>query len=282
MKISTALVILTLLCCAPGVLGCRYADKGRAAQSGWQAERFDQILEKYVGADASPDMIAAIGNDEDKRNAMINELGYLIDYQFEEFINSLQHDRALFDTTMDIGILSLTTASTIISPASTKTILSGLSAILVGGQTSVDKNFFHKQAMTALASQMRANRDLAWAKIVTKMNNDLNQYSAQKALTDLVHYYNSAAYSAPSKKSPRKQNRTKRMPKKSERLPTRWRLTNLSTPSICKDKSRAGLRRTAPPSGPKGMQHSKIGLKKTKTALVSLAPGQPSGSTALR
>lgn len=192
MKSRITCIVILLLAFSVCLSGCKAFDKGRAAKSGWQEKRFLELKAKYVEQQPLANIIDEIA-DQQERNDMIIEIGYLIDYQFEEFANGLNSGRTFFNTASDITVISLTTASTLFGAESTKSILSGLATIVEGGQTSIDKHYFQKQTMAALASQMRANRDKAWSSIATNMTKPLGDYSAQQALSELIEYYNAGS-----------------------------------------------------------------------------------------
>jgi len=74
--------------------------------------------------------------------------------------------------------------------------LSAVSAALVGGKSSFDKDVLLDQSLGAFASQMRANRAAVKAKIVSRYSSDTDKYTLQMALGDLAEYQQAGTLAA--------------------------------------------------------------------------------------
>jgi hypothetical protein len=140
------------------------------------------------------------------RNEMLTARMYVADMEYQVYEANLTkeiQDEGLFGTA---AILGLTTASTLVSPAPTKTILSGLAT----GVTGLDKAYNEKEllsnAMQALQTQMRADRKAQAAEIYARMLRDvgngvkmptpIGEYTWAMALADAEAYYQAGTISS--------------------------------------------------------------------------------------
>lgn len=140
------------------------------------------------------------------RNEMLTARMYVADMEYQVYEANLTReiqDEGLLGTAT---ILGLTTASTLVSPAPTKTILSGLAT----GVTGLDKAYNEKEllsnAMQALQTQMRADRKAQAAEIYARMFRDagnevrkptpIGEYTWSMALADAEAYYQAGTISS--------------------------------------------------------------------------------------
>jgi hypothetical protein len=140
------------------------------------------------------------------RNEMLTARMYVADMEYQVYEANLTkeiQDEGLLGTAT---ILGLTTASTLVAPAPTKTILSGLAT----GVTGLDKAYNEKEllsnAMQALQTQMRADRKAEAAEIYAKMFRDsgngikkptpISEYTWTMALADAEAYYQAGTISS--------------------------------------------------------------------------------------
>ena len=136
---------------------------------------------------------------------MLTARMYVADMEYQVYEANLTkeiQDEGLLGTA---AILGLTTASTLVSPAPTKTILSGLAT----GVTGLDKAYNEKEllsnAMQALQTQMRADRKAQAAEIYAKMlrgtgnakqPTPIGEYTWSMALADAEAYYQAGTVSS--------------------------------------------------------------------------------------
>jgi len=159
---------------------------------------------------AYPQNLAAFAADwPDKavaRNEMLTARMYVADMEYQVYEASLTKEIQREGLLGTATILGLTTASTLVSPAPTKTILSGLAT----GVTGLDKAYNEKEllsnAMQALQAQMRADRKAEAAEIYAKMFRDagggvktptpIGEYTWSMALADAEAYYRAGTLSS--------------------------------------------------------------------------------------
>ena len=140
-----------------------------------------------------PDAQAAI------RNEMLTARMFVADMEYQPYEANLTKEtqrEGLLATAVNLG---LTTSSTLVGAAATKTILSGLAT----GVTGLDKAYSEKEllsnAMQTLQTQMRADRKTQAAEIYAKMFRDagndvkrptpISEYTLTMALSDAEAYY---------------------------------------------------------------------------------------------
>jgi len=75
------------------------------------------------------------------RNAILNDLMAVIDFNYHEYEAQLRTEKVLKNTTADIVTLGLTAASTAVGGAEAKTILSAIATGVVGANTDTDAHY---------------------------------------------------------------------------------------------------------------------------------------------
>lgn len=129
----------------------------------------------------------------DKRNDYINKLITIIDINYSRFINKLGTEKRTKDMAVDFTQLSLNIAGAAVGGATTKTVLSAISAGVTGSNSAIDKNFFYDLTLPSLIVQMNADRTEVYRMILTGMQKDVSgkdSYPWTMALRDLIDYYN--------------------------------------------------------------------------------------------
>jgi hypothetical protein len=137
-------------------------------------------------------------SDPGARNDMLTARIYMSDMEYQVYEANLtkeMQDEGLLGTA---AVLGLTTSSTLVGAVATKTILSGIAT----GVTGLDKAYNEKEllsnAMQALQTQMRADRNAEAAQIYAKMFRDagnirkptpISEYTMAMALSDAEAYY---------------------------------------------------------------------------------------------
>jgi len=124
------------------------------------------------------------------RDQYIRDALRVYDAKYEEFLDDLVNARKGLNAGADITSIALDTASVLATPASTKSLLAGLSAITTGSKIAIDKAYFYDQTLPAIVQQMEANRQAILAKIEEGLTQPSDQYKLDDALRDLRLYYN--------------------------------------------------------------------------------------------
>jgi hypothetical protein len=125
----------------------------------------------------------------DIRDQYARKMISVIDQRYESFLDVLVSQRKGFDASADITAISLSTASALFAPVTTKSILAGLSALTIASKTAISKVYFYEQTLPALLSQMEGNRQAVLADIVIGLNDGVDKYPLQQTLRDLHRYY---------------------------------------------------------------------------------------------
>jgi hypothetical protein len=123
------------------------------------------------------------------RNEIIAQRMYAIDVQYTLYENALTRE------TQEVGFGALTTAeglstaATLVTPAATKSILSGAATAVLAIKGHYDSEVLLAQAMRNIQKQMRASRNMVAAGISAKLVQPVSEYPLSAALSDLEEYY---------------------------------------------------------------------------------------------
>jgi len=132
--------------------------------------------------------------DEAERNKVMNQLIFLIDYNYDRIEKNLQKSKAWTDFAGSVVSTGLGTAGAI-AGASTAQIMSALVAAIESTKTSVDRDLLRGQTITAIIAKMRESRATKLVAIRQAMvNHTLAQYPMSQALIDLLEYYNAGTF----------------------------------------------------------------------------------------
>lgn len=122
------------------------------------------------------------------RNEIIDARMAEIDHKFADFERDLYLDGIGEGVGTDWTVLALTTASTLVTPAHTKSLLSGLGTMFVGADAALDKRALFDKTLPALLAQMVAARETARASIRQSETLPVDEYSWFAAESDLEHF----------------------------------------------------------------------------------------------
>jgi hypothetical protein len=118
----------------------------------------------------------------------------VINRNYFAYVDYMTQARAGLATGADFTSLGLTTAATLITPAGTKSILSGLSSVVIGSRASYEKNFFQEVSFFVLSAQMDARRREVYSQIVPAADEGKEEeYSVQRIVAALDRYYEAGA-----------------------------------------------------------------------------------------
>jgi hypothetical protein len=123
------------------------------------------------------------------RNAILNDLMAVIDFNYHEFEAQLRSEKVLKNTAADIVTLGLTAASTAVGGEEAKTILSAIATGVVGANTALDKNVFQNNTVEALELEMRSLRALKEQDLINGMADTDAHYPLQSGIRDVIAYY---------------------------------------------------------------------------------------------
>ena len=123
------------------------------------------------------------------RNAILNDLMAMIDFNYHEFECRLHSDKAVKDTSTEIVTLGLTAASTAVGGAEVKTILSAIATGVVGANSSLDKNVLQNNTVEALELEMRSLRAQKEQDLINGMADTDAHYPLQSGIRDVIAYY---------------------------------------------------------------------------------------------
>jgi hypothetical protein len=142
---------------------------------------------------ANPDIQAAW------RNQIVTARMYIADVEYHYYEARLTREVQEEGLGATLATLGLTTASTLVGSAGTKTILSGAATAVVGADKAYNEKELLSNTVQALQTQMRADRKTQAAVIYAKMFRDVGnntkkptpiaEYTLPMALSDADGYY---------------------------------------------------------------------------------------------
>lgn len=125
---------------------------------------------------------------EKYREIYATKMLVLINQNYTAFREGLVKSRKGLKVGADFFSLSLGTASSLMNPESTKSILAGLSTLTNSMKTSVSKTYFYEQALTAILNQMDAGRLAVLPSIYAGLKADIGDYPLIQVQQDLIRY----------------------------------------------------------------------------------------------
>jgi hypothetical protein len=123
------------------------------------------------------------------RNLYSRKMIAVIDKRYNDFLDDLVTQRKGLDASADITAIGLGTASTLFTPATTKSILSGLSTMTTASKTAIDKVYFYEQTLPVLIAQMESNRQAVLADIMDGLSAEDDIYPLYRVQRDLSRYF---------------------------------------------------------------------------------------------
>lgn len=124
------------------------------------------------------------------RNEIVAQRMYAIDIQYT------QYEAALTRESQEVGFAALTaaggltTASTLVASAATKTVLSAVATAVLGTKSHYESEILLAQTIRTIQKQMRASRNFIAANIAGRINQSAFEYPLAAALSDVEDYYN--------------------------------------------------------------------------------------------
>jgi hypothetical protein len=139
------------------------------------------------------------GTQASVRNQILTARMYIADVEYHYYEARLTKEVQQEGLAATLASLGLTTASTLVGSAATKTILSGTATAVIGADKAYNEKELLSNTIQALQSQMRADRKTQAAVIYAKMFKDsggntktltpISEYTLPMALSDAETYY---------------------------------------------------------------------------------------------
>jgi hypothetical protein len=192
-SIRSAIFFLLLSLMMIGLTGCdtlsgrpkRSLDRNRVIRSleGAEAKQLANLVDAYY-----IDSVTSATR-ERIRNEIIDRSIILIDQHYSIFIDKFSGGKKIFDSSADIASMATATASVLLTPVVTKSILAAVSGGITASKASVDKHFLYDQTILILIKQMEAQRRTAVAALISGTSLQIDAYPLSAALTDIEKYY---------------------------------------------------------------------------------------------
>jgi hypothetical protein len=193
MMIKAWSIMFTMILAVISVSGCTASLKAYPERS-YDPEGELKAMALYLSQDAitkytATDNLARNGMTRRQwRDAVINARIRAIDLHFGFFQQALFQQGVGSSIATDWTTLGLGGAGAVF--AGSAQVLSAISAVVVGGKSSFDKNAYFDKSMPALLTAMVAGRKQVLVRIREGLTKDIDQYPMELALNDLDSYYN--------------------------------------------------------------------------------------------
>lgn len=184
--------LYTSLCILIGSLltgGC--ASSSGIPRKPWDSAKELKALAPYLAGDVMAAYNGSAGTAAKTayRDAVVYARLRAIDLTYSTFVTALAKERNIEAIATDTSVLILTGTASLMTPASTKSILAAISGGVVGIKGSIDKNLFYDKTMPVLLTQMDALRKQRLATILAGLGTPADRYSLTQALVDLEDYF---------------------------------------------------------------------------------------------
>ena len=133
------------------------------------------------------------------RNLILEELMLIVDHEYRKYEGNLIAGRAKWKFGLGTTTQALSLAATASTVETSKTTISGFSALVGSTDTELDKNFYLEQTSYALAYQMQAQRLTISTQMLINMHDNTKtyaDYSLEKGLGDIEAYYRAGTIAA--------------------------------------------------------------------------------------
>lgn len=191
--VGCARLFLAVSVLAAAGMGCQTVRYGGAPEPSFDVDKDLKDLASHYSESVTVTQFYANASKE-KRNEFISGRLVMMNIRYIQFVRTTTSEKQLLDSAVDILALSLNLAGASVGSAETKTILAAVAAGVMGSKTVVDKNFYYEKTVPALVAAMNAERKKILATILNGMDEPLDKYSFDKALTDLHDYYFAGTY----------------------------------------------------------------------------------------
>jgi len=141
------------------------------------------LIAEYNNTNTSADRKKTI------RNRIIYSDISQIDQKFNDFKVRLNSQENILSIGADFTALTLAGLGATVASAGTKAALAAASAGVIGAKAGIDKDVLYQKTITALVTEMEAQRSQVFARIITNTNSDVAKYPLEAASKDLQDYY---------------------------------------------------------------------------------------------
>ncbi|GAA0852311.1 hypothetical protein [Aliiglaciecola litoralis] len=150
-----------------------------------------ETLQAYFAPNVITTYNAKSSNAEKRsyRNEVLSARVRAIDLNFNEFVKDISSENKKLNIGADSTVLLLGALGAVSTVSSSQAIISATSATVTGVKSSIDKNAYYDSTLTAIVSQMQANRQKQLVAIYTGMELDIASYSLMRALIDVENYF---------------------------------------------------------------------------------------------
>ena len=195
---------VTYVALAAGVSGCTTFQAGPTRpitiedDVAWVRGLAEPDLAIFYGADPATQAVM--------RNQIVTARMYIADLEYHNYEARLTKDIQEQGMAATLASLGLTTSSTLIAAAETKTILSGIATAVTGADKAFNEKVLLSNTIQALQTQMRADRKVEAGVIYAKMFKDVGnnvrvitpiaEYTLPMALSDTDAYYQAGTISS--------------------------------------------------------------------------------------
>ncbi len=125
------------------------------------------------------------------RDELTYRLILMSDYRFSRYEADLVAGKATRDSFIDLAVLGLTSAATLMEPGQATRVLAAISGGLIGSRATIEKHFYQNQAQPVLLRKMRVLRQQKLFAISHRLRKyDVAVYPTERALIDVLDYYN--------------------------------------------------------------------------------------------
>jgi hypothetical protein len=130
----------------------------------------------------------------DKKVSIRNQIIYSeisqIDQKFNDFKVELNSQENLDSIGVDFIALALAGLGATTGKAGTKAALAAASAGVIGAKAAIDRDLLYQKTITALITEMEAQRSQVYARILTNMKTtDITKYPLEASSKDIQDYY---------------------------------------------------------------------------------------------
>jgi hypothetical protein len=147
---------------------------------------------------ANFDMALFSGLDEARRrnhrNDWLAQRMYAIDLNYTTYEANLTRERQGVGFGAAAATIGLTTASTLVTPVTTKNVLTSLAGAVTGARAAYEDDILLAHSMQWIQSQMRTQRARVADRIRQGMSMTTAQYPLAVALSDLEDYYRAGTF----------------------------------------------------------------------------------------
>ena len=123
------------------------------------------------------------------RNQFVETRIAVIDHEYLKFRQSLYQGRVGAEVGTDLALLTFNGLGAVVSSTAAKTTYAAMSAALVGGKTSIDKNVYFERTVSALLSQMDTLRNNKKVSLFQGLTQPLANYPLSYAKAETDEYY---------------------------------------------------------------------------------------------